>query len=48
MLWSQAREDCDNCVDKRIADKGLVVVVLFSRIAQERGELLTSGERVCG
>ncbi len=41
-----AREDCDEFVDQRIADKGLVVVVLVSRIAQERGELLTSGERV--
>jgi hypothetical protein len=47
MVWSQAREDCDDFVDKRIADKCMVVVVLVSRIVQElRGELLTSCERV--
>jgi hypothetical protein len=48
IVWLQAREDCDEFVDKHIADKGLVVVVLVSRIAQAlRGEHRTSDERVC-
>ncbi len=48
MVWSQAREDCDEFADKHIADKGLVVVVLVSRAAQELlDEHRTSDEREC-
>ncbi len=49
IAWLQAPEDCDDFVDNRVADKGLVVVVLVSRKDQElRGEHCTSGERECG